>query len=552
MPDDNQINLQSGGGHHPSKAGESPSLPEPEFHPVLVDSPIAPVSLFRQILERLREPKTTVPKKYYSTVEGTSTGSPSIPGPEYHATFVDSPIAVVSLYRQIVERLREPKTTVPKKYYPTVEGTSTGSPALPGPEYHATFVDSPIAIVSLYRQIVERLREPKVKVPKGYYRRKGTPRAKETGPEALDFTNQLGLPFDRPITSIPSTLEPFDAPASWEGYHLLVELDPEVIKWRRRTMFLLSVMLHVLLVLIIVFSPDLLRRGRRMVGLPVQVAPKKEYSYLFLPPEVLRRLREPPPENAPLSDRNRRAQGRSPVIDPNGLHMPYSLGNTKVPEIAGGKPPAAAPTPPPAGGNAASAGQPSNQPSNQTAPNNDGGLRLEDVKPSGGGGGPRLDLPSLTPGQAIQQSMQSAARGGRYAGAGSGGGAGYGDGSGEFQNLQPNFSTQGPIILSDTLGVDFGPYLARVVFVVRRNWYSMIPESARLGEKGRVGIVFEILKDGSVPQLRLVASSGSDPLDRAALASIHASIPFPPLPEEFTGQHLVLQFIFLYNLTQAE
>jgi TonB family protein len=96
--------------------------------------------------------------------------------------------------------------------------------------------------------------------------------------------------------------------------------------------------------------------------------------------------------------------------------------------------------------------------------------------------------------------------------------------------------------------VDFGPYLARIVYIVRRNWYAVIPESARLGEKGRVSVVFEILKDGSVPQLRLVASSGSDPLDRAALAGIRASIPFPPLPEEFTGNHLVLQFIFLYNL----
>jgi TonB family protein len=100
--------------------------------------------------------------------------------------------------------------------------------------------------------------------------------------------------------------------------------------------------------------------------------------------------------------------------------------------------------------------------------------------------------------------------------------------------------------------VDFGPYLARVVYIVRRNWYSVIPESARLGEKGRVAIVFEILKDGTVPQLRLVASSGSDPLDRAALAGIRASIPFPPLPEEFTGNHLVLQFIFLYNMTLGQ
>jgi TonB family protein len=95
--------------------------------------------------------------------------------------------------------------------------------------------------------------------------------------------------------------------------------------------------------------------------------------------------------------------------------------------------------------------------------------------------------------------------------------------------------------------VDFGPYLARVVMLVKRNWISIIPESARLGEKGRVGVVFEILKDGQMPQERMVASSGSDPLDRAAVNAIHASAPFPPLPTEFTGEHLVLQFIFLYN-----
>jgi TonB family protein len=153
-------------------------------------------------------------------------------------------------------------------------------------------------------------------------------------------------------------------------------------------------------------------------------------------------------------------------------------------------------------------------------------------------------VPSLSPGQAIEQSLQAAARGGPH---GSGGGGG-GDSDLEFNNLHPNFSTEMPTILSDTRGVDFGPYLARIVFIVKRNWLSLIPESARLGEKGRVGVVFEILKDGSVPQLRLVASSGSDPLDRAAVNGIRASIPFPPLPQEFTGNHLVLQFIFLYNL----
>jgi len=164
----------------------------------------------------------------------------------------------------------------------------------------------------------------------------------------------------------------------------------------------------------------------------------------------------------------------------------------------------------------------------------------------GGGDLAQLRLPLSSPGEAIRRSAEEAARG-RAAGAG----AGPGDSTGQFQNLNPNFSTEGPIILSDTKGVDFGPYLARIVYTVRRNWYAVIPESARLGQKGRVAVVFEILKDGSVPQLRLVGSSGAEPLDRAALSGIHASIPFPPLPEEFTGNHLVLQFIFLYNIGYA-
>ena len=132
------------------------------------------------------------------------------------------------------------------------------------------------------------------------------------------------------------------------------------------------------------------------------------------------------------------------------------------------------------------------------------------------------------------------------------GASGSGDSLDQMQNINPNFSTSGPIILSDTRGVNFGPYLARVVYIVRRNWYAVIPESARLGEKGRVALVFEIIKDGSVPQLRLLASSGSPPLDQAALASIRASNPFPPLPQQFTGNHLILEFIYFYNLSPGE
>jgi TonB family protein len=338
-------------------------------------------------------------------------------------------------------------------------------------------------------------------------------------------------------------------PASEEiPINLLVDAGPEqeLARWRRRALFLTSVFLHIFLIMFIIYAPDLIRRGKLMMGIPVTVKPSSQITTLFIPPDLLKSLRQPPPEARP-SDKNRRAQGRSPVIDPNGLHMPYSRGNTSEPEAAHGAPPlspppAAAPTPPPGGTPAPPQPAPAGP---KPEPQTNAGLRLEDVTPQGGGGESKFRVPSLTPGQAIQQSLQAAARGGYHPESGSGGG---GDSNLEFNNLHPNFSTEMPTILSDTRGVDFGPYLARIIYIVRRNWIAVIPESARLGEKGRTGVVFEILKDGSVPQLRLVASSGSDPLDRAAVNGIHASVPFPPLPSEFTGNHLVLQFIFLYNI----
>ena len=320
---------------------------------------------------------------------------------------------------------------------------------------------------------------------------------------------------------------------------LLQDLEQEAARWRRRTLFLVSVILHVFLIAFILISPKLFRASRDMLGIPLERR-KPETTFLLLPPD-LQRLTRPPRTNN-LSDKNRLAQGRSPVIDPNGLRMPYLRGNTPLPEIAGGAKPTPPPAPPPGPPPGARSQSPPAPPKKEES--EEARLRLQDVQPQPeGGGDSRLRLPLSTPGDAIRQAAQAAARG-----RSSGGPVGPGEGAAQFQNYHPNFSTEAPIILSDTMGVDFGPYLARLVYVVRRNWYAVIPESARLGERGRVAIIFEIVRDGTVPQLRVVASSGSEPLDRAALAGIHASTPFPPLPSEFTGNHLVLQFIFLYNM----
>ena len=103
-------------------------------------------------------------------------------------------------------------------------------------------------------------------------------------------------------------------------------------------------------------------------------------------------------------------------------------------------------------------------------------------------------------------------------------------------------------LLSDPQGVDFKPYLIRILATVRRNWLAIIPESARMGRRGKVLLQFIVARDGAVPKLVIAMPSGAEALDRAAVAGISASVPFPALPAEFKGSEVRLQFSFTYNM----
>ena len=149
----------------------------------------------------------------------------------------------------------------------------------------------------------------------------------------------------------------------------------------------------------------------------------------------------------------------------------------------------------------------------------------------------------MSAGQAIQQAAQGAAAN-RAGGGGQEGDFGLGTGARGRQMGQLD-------ILSDTQGVDFGPYLQRILQDVRENWYHLIPESAEM-KKGKLAIEFAITRDGKVADMRLIATSGDVALDRPAWGSITASNPFPPLPGEFTGPYLALRFRFYYNPDKAD
>ncbi len=103
-------------------------------------------------------------------------------------------------------------------------------------------------------------------------------------------------------------------------------------------------------------------------------------------------------------------------------------------------------------------------------------------------------------------------------------------------------------IKSDPMGVDFRPYLLRVLQAVKTNWFAVYPTSAKLGTRGQVVLEFRILKDGHVQKIVNTEGSGARPLDEAAVAAIGMSSPLPPLPNEFKGDNIVLQMSFMYNM----
>jgi len=158
----------------------------------------------------------------------------------------------------------------------------------------------------------------------------------------------------------------------------------------------------------------------------------------------------------------------------------------------------------------------------------------------------KIPTPNLSVTEAARQALRgNAGGGGMVVGDADAGGGGYSPGV----NLPPAPGVPASQIqlLSDPMGVDFKPYLIRVLASVKQHWLAVIPESVRLGRRGKVAIQFSIDRTGGVPKLVIAAPSGADALDRAAVAGVSASVPFPPLPTEFKGDKIVLQFNFAYN-----
>jgi TonB family protein len=336
---------------------------------------------------------------------------------------------------------------------------------------------------------------------------------------------------------------------------LLLELQDERDRGRHREAVLLSVIVHLVIVILLLVNPKIFhsRTGELIGPADLLRSGRTEITYLESP---LKTPKPPQPVHSNIiSDRDRFFNRHDKVVDSISAPPVRRQPPARSPEAVN-RPPA--PPPPPPGGNNVPASRPEvaeqqpppEQPKTEVAQND---LRLQDV-PKPADQDHTLMLPGLSAESQMQRAMEGAARSrisgspgiGQMGQLPSHGGfpGGQGQGSGTYFN--------GATILSDTQGVDFAPYLARIVHTVKENWYAVMPEVAYLGRKGRVVIIFKIQKNGHVPGLSLVSASGTESLDRAALAAISASNPFPPLPDQFGGPGIVLQFSFFYNYPPNE
>jgi outer membrane biosynthesis protein TonB len=269
-----------------------------------------------------------------------------------------------------------------------------------------------------------------------------------------------------------------------------------------------SVVLHVALILFLIFAPKLIPQPTED-----EIARNKlPTDWIYSPPSTPEPAKPTPKVNVNKETLKRVAP---PELKPPAPAPPVpEKPAPELPEAPQPKNSVAPPTP---------------QPSIPTTPVQPS--HLEPVLPATPNNRLNLQLPNSTPGKLLEDQMQNAAHEGRgqaplYVPGGPAGGAGHGVGMG-----------YGVDILSDTQGVDFTNYINRLLAALKRNWEAVMPESARMGDRGVVFTTFQINPNGSVPSPDpvLERTSGKEPLDNAAMAAIHASNPFEPLPSQFHG-----------------
>jgi TonB family protein len=288
---------------------------------------------------------------------------------------------------------------------------------------------------------------------------------------------------------------------------------------------LISIIVHLLLFIGLLFMPDLPQRQPVRVAVPPNQSPEQSPRFVFMQPRidvpkpqpradveasdqdrVLSSVERPPdPQNAlPL------ARGNSPQREEAEI-APENRGAAEDSSVAQGRP------------NAAAEGQvAANDPSRSLmrlpeSPSAAPSLKVGETGATGKLGDALRNLHRYVQ----QQSFDNP------------------HGSGDAQGL----------IQFDSKGVDFGPWLRRFVAQVKRNWF--VPQAAMI-MKGHVVITFNIHRNGTITDIEVRKPSHIESFSHAAVNALIASNPTQPLPSEYPSDSAFFTVTFLYNEDPAD
>jgi TonB family protein len=290
-----------------------------------------------------------------------------------------------------------------------------------------------------------------------------------------------------------------------------------------REVVLITVNLHLLLLVAILLGPRIPfvqkiiearqaeQEQQRLQELERQRERQEAPRFVFMQPRIERPT--PPPKRAELSDLDRRARSVERAPDPRNS-MPFSRGNTtervdSAPELKPSPPAAGDPAPP---------AQPA-APEMPVPQSENGYQRSPAPQPQqrNGSTGVLAD--------AIRNVQKYAKNEG-------------------FVNLQGKTDDFGPAISFDSKGVEFGPWIARFVAQVRRNWF--IPMAA-MTMRGHVVVTFFVHKDGRITDVTVAKPSPIDAFTLSARNAILASNPTVPLPPEYPDDRAFFTVTFFFN-----
>lgn len=312
--------------------------------------------------------------------------------------------------------------------------------------------------------------------------------------------------------------------------HLLIdELRDDATRSRMREAVWISIILHLVFLFTVRQLPRMLPHKDVALLTPEQMLQDKNRELTFIEqPKDTQKITVKPETNK-VSDKDRVASSRNPRIDRQTLER---LQNNRRDGAPGQDPRQAFAQPPPQLSPQQMASN-TPPPIAQTNPN----AKLEEPQSQ-----PNKNIFRSTQGaptSAVDEAVRETAR--------SRGGVGgeYGGGPGTLGSPMRSDVE----ILSDTMGVDFFPYIQRLRTAIMLHWEPLIPEVARspLAKQGNVRIRFVIGKTGKVEGMVLEGPSGDVSMDRAAWGAIVGSNPFPPLPKEFRGDIFALRVMFQYN-----